>query len=81
MVSLNTNDRDQRRRQRIDCGGFIDGERKITKVEFLAMSGDVKVVGQSASSKKKWQLVVGNLELVRKLRSRDGISCMYNTRR
>lgn len=50
MVSLNTKDRDQRRRQRIDCGGFIDGERKITKVEFLAMSGDVKVVGQSASS-------------------------------
>ena len=36
------------------------------------MSSDVKVVGQSASSKKKWQLVVRNLELVRKLRSRDG---------
>lgn len=30
------------------------------------------VVGQSASSQKKWQLVVRNLELVRKLRSRDG---------
>lgn len=32
----------------------------------------MKVVGQSAGSKKKWQLVVRNRELVRELKSRDG---------